>query len=210
MNQMQTYWDDRYAKQKELTVGHCSFSKKRFDAVTKNSHKLINEHFSEYLDGKRILDFGCGVGRHTGLLKGLSGNKGEVFGTDINKWAVEKARNDNPTCETSLLEGQKTSYRSKFFDIIFAWTVLQHIPDQEIEDTIREFDRILKYNGKILIYENTTNKKSNNHIWFRSVQTYSLIMTHHALMWRGKTIVIPDIDGTGEEHTIMVFFRSTE
>ena len=203
---MQEYWDSRYVQQKEMTVGHYSFSKKKLAEVTDNSVQIMTG-IQDYFKGKKILDFGCGVGRFTDTLKVLSEN-GLVYGVDINQWAIDKATKTLPEIDFRHFDGEKIPFPTGFFNVIFTWTVLQHIPNEELEKVIIEFRRVLKNDGHIIVYENTTKKDKNaHHIWFRDIELYSKLMTVHAYCWREHTTVCSDIDGTGEEHSLMVFGR---
>jgi len=208
MTIMQEYWDERYRKQKDLTVGHVSFDKKKFESVTRTSHEFMFNHVRPHLVGKKILDFGCGVGRHTEVLGDLAGDKGRVCGVDINKWAIAKAA-QHSVFEFKLYDGITIPFRGSSFDVVFTWTVLQHIPNDELVKTIEEFHRVLRRGGYLIAYENTTKKKDASHIWFRSVDRYSILMTTVGFMLREKTHVVSNMDGTGEEHSLM-FFKMLE
>lgn len=208
MTAMRKYWDDRYARQKNLTIGHTSFDESKLKLVTQASHELLVDHAKPYLIGKKILDFGCGIGRHTELLGDMAGDKGRVCGIDINEWAIGEAARHS-VYEFKSYDGKIIPFRSSSFDVVFTWTVLQHVPDEELVNTIEEFNRILRRGGYLIAYENTTEKKNASHIWFRNVDRYSMLMATVGLLFREKTYVVPDMDGTGEEHSLM-FFRMPE
>mgnify|MGYP006282909131 FL=1 len=62
------------------------------------------------------------------------------------------------------------------FDLVVCWTVLQHVPDSEIEAVAREISRVLNEEGTLLLLEDTnvaTEKAASGvSIWPRSVRRY--------------------------------------
>jgi len=97
---------------------------------------------------KRILEFGCGFGRHLKYLREIPDL--EVFGYDQSRsmvasitnwaepdWIKEYIKIGNP--------GDMLPYPDHYFDIVFTTSVLIHIPPQHIKQTIQELLRVAKY-----------------------------------------------------------------
>lgn len=102
---------------------------------------------------KRILDLGCGSGKHTIYLakKGF-----EVYGFDISQNAIETAREliKNENMKIDFKTGsmyKKLPYVDNFFDAVISVRVLNHGRINQIKKTIKELERVLKPKGLIFI-----------------------------------------------------------
>lgn len=85
------------------------------------------------------LDFGCGNGEFTGVLKKAL-PKWNVYGADISAVAVTNARKRYPECSFFLTSDN--SFKNKCFDFLFTHHVLEHVND--IQEIWAEIDRYLK------------------------------------------------------------------
>lgn len=106
----------------------------------------------------KILDVGCSGGINMKFLKEKKFKN--VFGIDISKQAIESCKK-NGIKNVLLMEGSKTSFKDKEFDIIIASDVLEHIKDDE--KALSEWGRILKDNGKLILFVPAFNFLWNNH-----------------------------------------------
>jgi SAM-dependent methyltransferase/uncharacterized protein YbaR (Trm112 family) len=82
----------------------------------------------EFLRGKRILDAGCGMGRH---LYHASCHGSEVIGIDFS-CAVDAARRntaDLPNAHVVQADLMSLPFRKETFDFIYSLGVLHHLPD---------------------------------------------------------------------------------
>lgn len=104
----------------------------------------INKIFNE-LDisttGK-ILDYGCGQGVLTALLKEILPTW-NVCGTDISNKAIESARIKYPACNFFLLNELEKDTK---FDLIFSHHVLEHVLD--LEESLNEIATFCLPQGK--------------------------------------------------------------
>jgi len=104
------------------------------------------ERFLGKFSGKRILDVGCGTG---GFLAAAREKSTSVFGLDPDKEAIE-------ICKLKGLKnvrvgrGENLDYKDNFFDIVYCYTVLEHVKDPM--QTLKEMVRVVKKNGKIYIH----------------------------------------------------------
>ncbi len=102
---------------------------------------------------KRILDVGCGAGRHLVYLA----NEGfEVYGIDIAKEGIRMARKvlKDYCLRVHMTVGnifERLPYRDNFFDAIISIQVMQHGKAGEIKKGISEMKRVLKPNKFIFI-----------------------------------------------------------
>ncbi|MBU0535651.1 MAG: class I SAM-dependent methyltransferase [Nanoarchaeota archaeon] len=112
---------------------------------------------------KRVLDLGCGTGRHTVLFaeKGF-----DVYGMDNSKEALRqtkewlnhkglKAKLKNASCYT------KFPYNTGFFDAVISTQVIQHNYINKIRYCISEIERVLKPEG--LVFVTVTKARCNKH-----------------------------------------------
>ena len=102
---------------------------------------------------KRVLDLGCGSGRHVVL---LSKNGFNVYGMDnaesglkqCRKWLKElklKAKLKNSSCY------KRFPFKDDFFDAVLSVQVIHHAKLKDINLCIKEMERVLKPNGLVFV-----------------------------------------------------------
>jgi ubiquinone/menaquinone biosynthesis C-methylase UbiE len=101
---------------------------------------------------ERILDAGCGTGRH---LVDICDRDG-LYGIDYSDRMLEVAREKVPKGDFSQGSIHETPYADGFFDMVICIRVLQHVDD--LNPVFREFQRILASGGEahILVYNRWT------------------------------------------------------
>lgn len=101
-----------------------------------------------------ILEVGCGDGSilvnlrrkgHTGKLTGMEINDG-MFRESVE---AQKKGNIQPPIKFIVGSADNLPFPDKSFNVIIAFFMLYHMPD--IQQTLREWKRVLKDNGKVLI-----------------------------------------------------------
>ena len=102
---------------------------------------------------KKILDLGCGSGRH---LVYLAKQGFEVWGIDISKYGIKIAKDwlKKERLKAHLSVGdfyKKLPYKDNFFDAIISIVALHHGKIQDIRKLIKEIKRILKPKGLIFV-----------------------------------------------------------
>ncbi len=100
------------------------------------------------IDGLNVLDFGCGCGRMIRHFRG----KAQLFGTDYNHRIIEWCTQNLPFARfnTNSL-APPTRYPEEKFDLIYAISVFTHLPEKLQLAWMKEFRRILKNNGLLLL-----------------------------------------------------------
>jgi len=195
------YWKDRYEKQGEKAVGCCSFSEKEFEEKTIDaSGRLFSFMMKNKIRGEKLLDFGCGYGRITGTYLPFCR---QVFGIDVVPWAIEEAKDRYPTMNFYIFDGKKIPFSDGYFNVVLSWTVLQHIPKENIEKICGEIVRVMAPGALLVICENISVWHSDkSHIWFRSLDRYKTLFNRMKL-FDGQ--IIKGADGNDEHHVLMVF-----
>ncbi len=94
------------------------------------------------LQGKKVLDIGCGPGFY---IKRINGRCKGIKGVDISDGAVKIARAVNPGIEILVGDTEKLPFRNGEFDIAFASLVFGHL--KLWDRALREIRRVLKSNG---------------------------------------------------------------
>ncbi|HLW60021.1 MAG TPA: class I SAM-dependent methyltransferase [bacterium] len=100
--------------------------------------------------GWKVLDFGCGAGRVIRHLWSVA--RADLYGTDSNPMLVD-------WCDRVLKFAQFTlsqptpplMYPASYFDVIYAISVLTHLPEEDQLSWMREFSRVLRPGGLLLI-----------------------------------------------------------
>lgn len=100
-------------------------------------------------DNITLLDFGCGKGII--LKEALKINKNlKITGVDISREALRIARRTIPKAEFFLTsEDTHLPFKNNSFDFILALDVVEHLFN--VKSTLKELNRVLKKDGKILI-----------------------------------------------------------
>lgn len=89
--------------------------------------------------GSRVLDIGCGIG----LLAGQFSRLGyEVAGVDVHKAAIELSI--YPDHCYLVNRTSQLDYPDEYFDLVVSREVLEHIPASDIDNCIKEWNRVGK------------------------------------------------------------------
>lgn len=118
---------------------------KSYKLETPDSHVTDLMPFFEQSGVDRILDLGCGLGRHFRLY----GSYGfRVVGIDISKKAVEAARRASPR-KGCLIRADmaKLPFKEESFGLVISWRVVHLARMQAVVDTISEVKRVTKKGG---------------------------------------------------------------
>ncbi|MGE5221398.1 MAG: class I SAM-dependent methyltransferase [Omnitrophica WOR_2 bacterium] len=94
----------------------------------------------------RVLEIGCGLGHLLGWLTGHY----QVFGTDINTWALEQARDNVPGGQFICMSAEELgAFPDNTFQIVIAKHVVEHLPHPQTAMT--EMYRVLASGGSLLL-----------------------------------------------------------
>ena len=97
-------------------------------------------------ESKKILDLGCSTGDLTAFF--LNKSK-EVYGVDIDKILIAKAKKKYDKIHFYCAKGEKIPFKNNFFDIVVMGDVLEHVSDEK--KTLEEVYRVLNPNGALIL-----------------------------------------------------------
>jgi SAM-dependent methyltransferase len=143
---------------KAITLGHPSYVW-RFGQDRRLA--LIRRYAP--LEGRRILDVGCGLGTYVKKMRDFSE---EVYGVDVDPEKVAEASQTLPNIQ--IAPAEKLPFADGFFDVVLLHEVIEHVEDDR--QSIREAHRVIKRGGRIVI--------------FAPNRLYPL--ETHGIFWRGK------------------------
>ncbi len=94
----------------------------------------------------RVLEIGCGLGHLLGWLA----DRYQVFGADINPWALEQARRNVPQASFLIASAEELGvFPDSTFQILVAKHIVEHLPDPE--RAIAEMSRLLAPGGLLVL-----------------------------------------------------------
>ena len=96
--------------------------------------------------GERILDAGCGTGRHLGPLLRARSNP---VGVDFSRGMLEIARRNYPDVPLALADLQQSlPFENERFDAVLCALIGEHL--NELPFALREMHRVLRANGRLV------------------------------------------------------------
>lgn len=138
-----------------------------YDAETSESqmskeYDYIINKFLKFIDNGFILDVGCGSSPFTT-------NNTKTIGVDFSIGQLNQCSNDIvPLIQADMT---KLPIRTKSFDGLMALYSLIHIPRDSKLSVLKEFKRVVKDDGYILIVEGSNEWEGSNENWLDSDTT---------------------------------------
>ncbi len=121
-----------------------------FDPEVLLSYNFCYRLIEKYCSGKKILDFGCGNGVHSGF---IAQNSSEVIGIDLSKPSLEIARKKiraeglEEKIKFIKMDCEKLDFPDNSFDVIFDGGTFSSI---DLNKALPELARVLKPDGVLI------------------------------------------------------------
>jgi SAM-dependent methyltransferase len=125
---------------KAITLGHPSYVW-RFGQRRRLG--LIQQYAP--LEGKRILDIGCGIGMYLEAMRAFSDR---VYGVDIDAQRAVQAHQSLPAI--AVAPAERLPFVQGSFDVVLLHEVIEHVEDDR--RAIREAHRVLAPGGRMVIF----------------------------------------------------------
>lgn len=105
--------------------------------------------------GEIILDMCCGTGGATFFICEKADRESKVVGIDLSTGQLEHAKKRMYRCDTEFIEGDVTNtfFPDNHFDKIFITHAIHELKREVRLTVIRESFRLLKMDGKLVIFE---------------------------------------------------------
>lgn len=101
---------------------------------------------------KKILDLGCGLGRHSILFAQVGF---EVDACDLSSYAIDHlnkwAEKENVFVNTKVCDMLDLPYDNHTFDALFAYHVISHTTTKDFLKVVEEIKRVLKKEGEAFL-----------------------------------------------------------
>lgn len=116
------------------------------------------------LDGRRILDLGCGKGRFARV---LSDRGARVVGLDVSPGMLAAARTSGIDCVFG--SARRLPFASSSFDGAFAVEVFEHMEPRAIDDALAELRRVLRPGGTFALVDKSVYALNARRPWLPAV-----------------------------------------
>ncbi len=88
------------------------------------------------------------------------------LGVDVDKRRIESAKKNYKDYNFKVIKDSIIPSKTNSFDYICIFATLHHIPDNIIIKSVKEFKRVLKPTGKIVVIEPVLSEKYKFNNWF--------------------------------------------
>lgn len=104
------------------------------------------------VNGSALLEVGCGPGGNLAEIQ--KRRPARLAGCDIAPEMVDLAKRNVPGVDIRVAEGQALPYADGEFDIVMTVTVLQHNPDADAKQVLKEICRVAR--SQVFLFEDTS------------------------------------------------------
>ncbi len=126
-----------------------AYAKLEFPGTYYLAFRDVPTILSTHIQGRNAVDFGCGTGRSTRLLRTLGY---DVVGVDISAQMLAQARARDPDGDYRLVpDGDLGGLTPNSYDLVFSAFTFDNVPTMERKVTLfRSLGRLLKRHGRIV------------------------------------------------------------
>ena len=192
----ETYWDE-VARQIKLRKGSNFVAGDDEPYYRYKRNKFLNLLNSINFAGKKVLEVGSGPGGN--LLEIYNHRPAVLYGADISEEMIELSQKNtgNRNIKVVKTNGSNLPFSTGYFDIVITATVLQHIPDEKVLNTLIEnmcrvaatdiyfFERIER---KRIVAETNTGRTVNEYAGYFIRNNFYLYEVHFAYLHISYTV----------------------
>lgn len=149
-----TYWNSR-ARGSMGNPYQAVCVKQKSDSLNRAAGN-VQRHFlgrvTDMIDlgDRRVMEFGCGVGRWVDFFQ----SRGcEFTGVDISAEMLEIGSAKYPGIDFRRIDGKRLPFDDGQFDLVYSLTVLHHNPFDTQAEIVREMIRVVRPGGCLLLME---------------------------------------------------------
>ena len=138
----------------------------------KQYDRLLLDKFAGMLPNNSLIcDAGCGPSGHIGKYLFDKGHR--ITGIDFSPGCIEIARSYNPQIDFRVMDMMNTDFEDETFDGIISFYSIIYTPKNYVEKIFKEFNRILKKNGKLLVVVKKGNSEGIiDNDWYEGNKVY--------------------------------------
>lgn len=162
------------------------------------SNRLFHEAIDFSLDGKKLLDIGCGDGSDLAL---LASRGAQVFGIDPSNEFLKKAQVNNPTGVFIKGVGEAIPCENTMFDVVVSKWAMQTSPN--VPAILNEMARVTKPGGLLVFLS-----KHPWMQWLEKIRDYGHGADYYKQMIVTSNIYDGEIVLKEPSHTIGEYFNS--
>ena len=184
-----SFWNEKARRATEPVAAVCLACPADNEGIDSVQRRLLGRALARLnrampLVGKRVLDYGSGIGRFVPLLESM----GCVYsGVDIAEEMVALARRQRPLSDFRVLENSRIPHADATFDLVISVAVIHHNPYEQQERILDEIIRVLKPSGHAVLFESIGNPDPTNSLefsrsiyeWLALCEKRGLLCTHH-------------------------------
>jgi ubiquinone/menaquinone biosynthesis C-methylase UbiE len=146
---------------------------------SKAAQKVVE--LAEIRDGQRILEVALGTGLLFARILRLN-RTGETFGVDLSPAMIAKAKKhlegiSGEHCHLQIANAYHLPFDSNAFDLLINNFMLDLLPEEDFTVVLREFHRVVKPGGLLVVSTMSFGKKWYNAIWYRVAKHFPQLLT---------------------------------
>ncbi len=203
----ETYWNGRASRRSQdclSTVCIHEATSVENRCAHRVQEKVIRRMMSGMdLEGKEILEYGCGAGRWIPYFRKY---RGIWHGVDISENMLSLARDVDERAVLSKVSDGVIPYPDSCMDFVYSVTVLHHNSYDDQTHIASEMSRVLRKNGYLLILEDIGEKGVRYNMYPRPLSSWAdlfqgqgltLVRVHRLRYWIVRGVVMKVISALG-------------